>query len=376
MRKFTLTSLQTPCLLLDKGKLICNTERLKRKMLVTNTVLRIHMKSAKSIQIANLLSETKAITVSTLKEAEVFAEAGFLDIIYAVGLAPQKIPRIRSLISKGADLKVIVDSEAHIEAIATSAGTEQIKVLIEIDCDGHRGGISFKQIERILRLARSLDLPAAKFHGILIHAGESYEAKDEQSLINASMNEQMVATHVANQLRYAGIPCPIISIGSTPTALLANNLKEITEMRAGVFMFFDLFQYNLGLCSAEDIALSVLTTVISRQADKGWIFIDAGWMALSRDRGTSRQKVDYFYGMVCDEHGNIIPDLLVISTHQEHGVLAMRPGSEHSLPNFSLGTLLRILPIHACATASQFENYYVLDDTTETIEIWPRFSGW
>src|SRR2546427_10255749 len=84
----------------------------------------------------------------------------------------------------------------------------------------------------------------------------------------------------------------LVSVGSTPTALAASRLDGVTEVRAGVYVFFDLVMRNIGVCTAEDVALSVLATVIGHQADKGWAIVDAGWMAMSRDRGTARQKQD------------------------------------------------------------------------------------
>ncbi len=98
-------------------------------------------------------------------------------------------------------------------------------------------------------------------------------------------------------------------------------------------MIGDLFQAGIGSCTIDDIALSVLTTVIGHQRDKGWIITDAGWMALSRDRGTARQAVDQGYGVACDGSGQPYPDLIVRDANQEHGILALRPGSTATLPD-------------------------------------------
>ena len=148
-------------------------------------------------------------------------------------------------------------------------------------------------------------------------------------------------------------------------------------MRAGVYIFNDLVQAGIGACEIDDIALSVLTTVIGHQKDKGWVVTDAGWMSLSRDRGTASQKVDQGYGLVCDFAGNPISDLIVIDTNQEHGIIARRPGSTAPLPEMSLGTLLRILPNHACATAAQFSQYDVIPREPDApLQKWHRIDGW
>jgi D-serine deaminase-like pyridoxal phosphate-dependent protein len=176
-------------------------------------------------------------------------------------------------------------------------------------------------------------------------------------------------------LRGAGFPAPVVSIGSTPTALSATDLGGVTEVRAGVYLFFDLVMHGIGLAGLDEIALSVLTTVIGHQRDKGWILVDAGWMAMSRDRGTANQAVDQGYGLVCDVDGNPFADLIMVSANQEHGILAIRDGSSTPLPDLPFGTRLRILANHACATAAQFGEYQVVEEG-EVVARWPRFNGW
>ena len=108
-------------------------------------------------------------------------------------------------------------------------------------------------------------------------------------------------------LRAAGHACPVVSAGSTPTFMSARSFDGLTEFRAGVCVFFDLFQAGVGVCGLDEIALSVLTTVIGHQREKGWTITDAGWMAMSRDRGTASQAVDQGYGLVCGLDGAPIP---------------------------------------------------------------------
>lgn len=103
---------------------------------------------------------------------------------------------------------------------------------------------------------------------------------------------------------------------------------------------------------------------------------DAGWMALSRDRGTADQKIDQGYGLVSDERGNVVADLIVIDANQEHGIIARRPDSTEPVPDLPLGTRLRILPNHACATAAQFSHYNVIPEGDAPLKTWRRISGW
>ncbi len=153
-------------------------------------------------------------------------------------------------------------------------------------------------------------------------------------------------------------------------------MMAVTELRAGVYMFFDLVQAGIGVCDLDDIALSVLATVIGHQREKNWIITDAGWMALSSDRGTAGQAMDQYYGLVCDPEGRIYPDLVVLRANQEHGILAARPGSRAEIPALRIGDRVRILPNHACATAAQHDCYHVLDEKNSVTATWPRFRGW
>jgi D-serine deaminase-like pyridoxal phosphate-dependent protein len=159
---------------------------------------------------------------------------------------------------------------------------------------------------------------------------------------------------------------------------MARSLEGVTELRAGVYMFHDLVMAGLEVCRLEDIALSVLATVICHQAEKGWVITDGGWMALSRDRGTAAQPVDQGYGVVCTEAGEILPDVLVASANQEHGVVAARQGAPRlDVARFPIGARLRVLPNHACATAAQHDGYLVVGADGVGVEAqWPRLNGW
>jgi D-serine deaminase-like pyridoxal phosphate-dependent protein len=185
----------------------------------------------------------------------------------------------------------------------------------------------------------------------------------------------------AERLRAAALPCPVVSVGSTPTALSAEHLQGVTEVRAGVYVFHDLVMHGVGVCALDEIALSVLATVIGHQQEKGWVLVDAGWMAMSRDRGTQAQAVDQGYGLVCSEDGKPVAGLIMSSANQEHGILSWREGLASGPvgatleQRFPVGTRLRVLPNHACATAAQFPHYEVLRADGGTTR-WPRFYGW
>ena len=375
----TLTALDTPALILDVGKAENNVARLTKRMARLGVRLRPHVKTAKSVDVVRHLFQDQRppITVSTVKEAEYFAGDGFTDITYAVGIAPDKIARVVSLCQRGADVQVVIDTTDQALALAAAAshGAKMPGVLIEIDCDGHRGGL-VPGDRNLLKVANILRDAGLDLRGVLTHAGESYGCRNGEGLAEAAEAERAAAVASAELLREQGHACPLVSVGSTPTAHFARDLRGVTEVRAGVFMFFDLVMHGIGVCGIDDIALSVLATVIGHKAEKGWILVDGGWMALSRDRGTARHPIDQGYGLVCDIEGRPYPDLIVSDASQEHGIISVRPGSPQRLPEVAVGTRVRILPNHACATGAQHERYHVTRGTGEVVATWPRVRGW
>ena len=376
----SLEELETPALVLDCTKLDRNIRRLRDRLDALGAALRPHLKTAKSIDVARLVmgSPQGPATVSTLREAEYFAGHGVRDILYAVGLAPAKLPRVARIRAGGTDLAVIVDNAEAARAIATFSRErgDRIPVLIEIDSDGHSSGVQPRQTDLLLGVGRALHAGGAELRGVMTHAGASYDRHTPAALAAIAEQERAAAVSCADALRAAGLPCPVVSVGSTPTAHFAQRLDGVTEVRAGVFMFFDLVMAGIGICSLDDIAASVLATVIGHQRQKGWILVDAGWMALSRDRGTAKQAVDQGYGVVCDLDGVPYPDLIVADANQEHGIVAVRRGSSAPLPDLPVGAMVRILPNHACATAAQHDRYHVVEGDGALRAVWPRISGW
>ena len=274
--------------------------------------------------------------------------------------------------------QVIGDTVEQAEAVALASRTsgEVIPALIEIDCDGHRSGVPPQDKERILSIGHAIT-QGGELRGVMTHAGGSYAARGATALRQAAETERRSVVDAANILRQAGLPCPVVSVGSTPTAHYATDLSGVTEVRAGVFVFFDLVMAGIGICEIDDIAMSVLATVIGHQREKGWILIDAGWMAMSQDRGTSKQEIDQGYGLVCDSAGTPFQDLILADANQEHGILKVRPGSNAVLPELAIGDRVRILPNHACATGAQHRSYHIVHGTSDIVtNEWVRFTGW
>jgi D-serine deaminase-like pyridoxal phosphate-dependent protein len=377
----TLDTLDTPALLLDVTRLDRNIARMRGHLSTLGPRLRPHLKTAKCLEVARRVMDGPEgpVTVSTLKEAEQFGAAGVRDILYAAGIAPGKLNRVTASRRSGVDLSIVVDSVQAAEAVARHSRetADRLPTLIEIDSDGHRAGIRRTHAALLVEIGRILHEGGAELRGVITHAGESYHCQGDNAIMAMAEQERAEAVGCAELLRAAGLPAPVVSIGSTPTARFAHGLEGVTEVRAGVFMFFDLFMTGLGVCTTDDIAVSVLATVTGSNAEKGWIIVDAGWMAMSSDRNTRGQAVDQFFGLVCDIEGTPYPDLVMIKANQEHGVIAARPGSAAVPPDLPIGAKLRILPNHACATSSKHDHYRVVKSGSRQIDaIWQRFNGW
>ena len=374
-----LAELPTPCLVLDRAILRRNIARMAQTVARHGVALRPHMKTAKSIDVARLALQDQpgGITVSTLAEAEYFAAHGIADILYAVGITPQKLDQVAKLNAAGAQVMVITDDPETAGAIA--AHPLPPRALIEIDTGESRGGVTPDDGD-LLAIAAVL---GPRLGGVMTHAGHSYSGRSIGDMARIAEAERSGVVRAAETLRGAGHAAPIVSMGSSPTALHATHLDGITEVRAGVYMFGDLFQSEIGTHGIDDIALTVLTSVIGRRP--GRLLVDAGGLALSKDRSTEGAPRDYGFGLVLDLAGHPLGDasgvvtggipngIVVRRAYQEHGLIELGPGE---LTGLRVGDKLRIAPNHTCMTAAAHDRYHVIDGGDVVVAVWPRVNGW
>lgn len=376
MNQETIFDLTTPALVLDRQRLEANAGRMRDKVGSLGVALRPHVKTSKSIPVLDVLLDGHRgpITVSTLAEARYFFAHGVTDILYAVGIAPVKLPEVAELIRAGCKLRIILDTIEAADAVRAFSDAEgvPIEVLIEIDSDGHRAGVT-PDDPQLIEIGQRLQ---ARLAGVMTHAGASYDCRSRHEFEVMAEQERTLTLEAAERLRSVGLPSPIVSVGSTPTLHYARSLKGVTEARAGVYAFGDLVQSELGTCRIEDIAIGVIASVIGHNCRHQRLLIDAGFLALSRDRGTADLPVDWGFGAVCDPvTGEIIDGISVSSTNQEHGIITARQG-DVDFDHFPVGSRLKILPNHACATAAAYNEYHVTNGSHEIVDIWERVNGW
>ena len=372
--------IETPALLVDEAKLDANINRMADRAGELGVPLRPHIKTAKSIDIAKklLARNAEGLTVSTLKEADYFVDKGIFDLFYAVSLTPDKVAHVARLETKGGDIKCLLDNMQAAELCAEAAKAEGIvlPVLIEIDVDGNRAGIN-PQSDEFFALAEFLNTHRnIQMCGIMSYGGASYDCTSavEMRALCDLHNTALIRTKAA--LEAQSVPCPMTSFGSTPPLLWAEDFDGASELRAGVYTFWDVFQAGLGCCEVEDIALSVLTTINGTYPDKNRIIVDAGALALSADRSTAGREFDAGFGLVCDASGALIEDLIVKGVNQEHGLITSKSGAPIPFDKFAIGTQLRILPNHACMTAAAYQGYHVIGPAGKITTEWPRINHW
>lgn len=375
----TLDTLPTPALILDRAILLRNTRRMSEKLTAAGVALRPHVKTAKSLEVARLATQGHdgRITVSTLAEARYFAAGGFKDIFYAVGIVPSKLPAISALRRQGVNLRVVTDNLPVARAIAEAGRAgDSFSVFIEIDSGAHRAGLPYPDLSALLEIARTLHAaPNVELAGVMTHGGHSYHQNTVAGIRLAADQERTAVTAAAKMLRDAGLPCPIVSAGSTPTTTHGQSFEGITEMRPGVYVFNDLDQVGIGSCGAGDMALSVMASVIGHYPHRNQLLIDAGALALSKDISAQEFMPKAGYGTIKDSP---LPELAVVACSQEHGFV----GADAALPydKLPIGSRVRILPNHACITAAAYDRYYVVDseqgDGRTVVATYDRVNGW
>lgn len=373
----SILELPTPALLLDQTILERNLTRMQDRANTFGVALRPHIKTHKCIEIANHQLElgARGITCSTLYEVDQFVAAGFNDITLAVPLVPIHIEHILELSDK-ATIRVLIDSLDMLERLESiERGGERLHVWLKIDCGHHRAGVDPRSphAEKLVRaLSESKNL---FFDGILTHAGHSYGAKNRADLLVFAEQERSVMAEFAEKMRSKGYKIPSVSIGSTPTMSVAENLDGINEIRPGNYAFYDYTQVMLGSCGISDCALTVLASVVSHQPGASHFVVDAGALALSKDTGPVHISNDMDMGIIFEDYDRrrLQAHVQLKFLSQEHGKVLLSDPLVMGM-QYKVGDRVRILEHHSCLTAANFDYYYVVKGY-DVVERWKIHRG-
>jgi D-serine deaminase-like pyridoxal phosphate-dependent protein len=371
-----LHTIKTPSLVLDVARVRRNAEQMSERIKGLGATLRPHVKTHKCVEVARIQTGGGAggITVSTLAEARAFAAHGFKDITYAVPIEPGKFDEAMEL-SNSCERFALITDDVDIPPLLDEAARRRgltLDLFMKVDCGYHRCGVEPDRPEA-LAIPRRIGAAAnLRFAGVLTHAGHSYHARSRDELLSIARHERDVMTEFAARLRSDGVEVPTVSVGSTPTATHYEHLEGVDEARPGNYIFFDAFQATLGSCAFADCALTVLAAVVHRDRARRKVVLDAGAIALSKDRGPVEFDPSCGYGRVLDL-GGAETGLRVGSLSQEHGeVLLEDDGQLDALP---VGARVRVLANHSCLSAAQHTHYHVLEGS-RVVDRWEIQRGW
>jgi D-serine deaminase-like pyridoxal phosphate-dependent protein len=371
-----LHNIKTPSLVLDAERVRRNAERMSERIAKLGASLRPHVKTHKCVEVARIQTSGHAggITVSTLAEARAFAAHGFKDITYAVPIEPGKFDEAIEL-SKLCERFALITDDLSIPANLDEAARRRgltLDLFLKVDCGYHRCGVEPGQPEA-LEIPRRIDAAThLRFAGVLTHAGHSYHARTREELLAIARHERDLMTEFAARLRSDGVAVPTVSVGSTPTATHYEHLEGVDEARPGNYIFFDAFQATLGSCAFADCALTVLAAVVHRDRARRKVVLDAGAIALSKDRGAVELDPACGYGHVLDLEG-AETGLRVGSLSQEHGEVLVE--DDRLLNALNVGARVRVLANHSCLAAAQHTHYHVLEGS-RVVDRWEIQRGW
>jgi len=337
--------LDTPCLVVDLDRAEANARWMGAAAAERGVALRPHVKTHKSIALAQLQLDAGAagITVGTLGEAEVFAAAGIDDIFVAYPLWAEgtKADRLRSIHAK-APLIVGVDSTAGADRLAAAVAglASPLRVLVEIDSGGHRTGVA--DPAAAIAVARRVRDAGLQVLGVFTHGGHGYSAPGAR--VAAAADEVGLLGAAADALRAEGFAVERISAGSTPTAVLAA-AGQVNEIRPGTYLLGDRTQVALDAMPPEGIALVVAATVVSSSVG-GQFVIDSGAKSLTKDRAPFLAGFGSIAGY---------PDAVIERLYDYHAAVTIPPGA----PAPALGEVVAVVPNHVCPVVDLFDTFVV-----------------
>ena len=356
MRKL---SPDTPYLAIDQKQLAKNIASMAKKTSKARINLRPHVKTHKIPELAKLqlASGAVGITVATIGEAEVFAKKGIRDIFIAYPLlvSESKLKRLMKL-SRKVKLTLAIDSTQGAKALAK--GLAGVKVLVEIDSGHHRSGCDPKQAGEVALGAKTLGLNPV---GIFTFPGHSYKPKGAKQAV---ADEQRALREAATAMAKVGIEAIVVSSGSTPSAGVsaessAKSVKTkslVNELRPGVYVFNDAQQLELGTCSANQIALWAVATVVSVNGNR--MILDSGSKTLGADKAAWASG----YGRLLD-----FPEARIVALSEHHATVvfpkakkigAGARGTGQKSPK--IGDLVRVVPNHVCNAINLFDLIYLV----------------
>lgn len=337
----------TPAVVVDLDVLERNLDDMTAYCTAHGLALRPHTKTHKAIELARMQLARGAIglTVAKVGEAEVMAECGTQQILVAHPIVgEEKVRRLATLTPK-IDVLVALDSLTAAQGLSRVAQDcgRTLGVLVEFDSGSKRCGVAAG--EECAKLGEAIRaLPGVEVRGLMTYFGSVWGDEQQRSEEVARLRSDVQRAIVA--FDRAGLPLEIVSAGSTPAAKMSHLVPGITEIRPGTYVYNDLNTYYQGLCTLEDCAVRVITTVVSTSV-AGQVVVDAGSKVFSSDALSAGPKRGF--GRVMEIEGATISKL-----NEEHGYVE---ASDYGA--FAVGQVLSVVPNHVCTCINMHDEVYV-----------------
>lgn len=346
-----------PTLVIEKDICLRNIERMAKKAAENHLRFRPHFKTHQSAEIGEWFKNfgVEAITVSSARMAEFFALHGWNDITLAF---PVNILEINSVnrLAANCKLNVLIENKEAAKILAGKI-SHPLGVYFKIDTGYHRTGINSSKTSVITALLKILESNKKLiFKGFLAHNGHTYNARSVNEIFSRHF-DSLLKLRTLKSMYKIDFPHLEISLGDTPSASVCTNFQGIDEIRPGNFVFYDLMQQNLGVCSFDDIAVKMMCPVVSKHLSRNEVVIYGGAIHLSKESITNINGKEMFGRIMIQNNGEKIlldPLNYVARLSQEHGILKV---TQKQFKNFNVGDLVEIIPVHSCLTANLSRNY-------------------
>ena len=348
--------IKKPTLIVDQEKAVRNIKRIAKKAHFSGTALWPHFKTHQSVTIGNWFKDYKiaGVTVSSLTMGKYFAEAGWRNIYIAFPLNINEIDEIAELADK-VELTVLVNEEVQVAYLINrlKAG---IKIKVEIETGAQRSGVLPDEDEQLNTLLELINSSKHIFDGFYSHFGHTYKANDP-SKVRSIFNEahgKLLSLKEKYQVYQ-----PKIALGDTPGASVLESYENIYSLHAGNYVFYDLTQAQIGVCSEEDIAIALAAPIVSKNKDRLELVVYGGGIHLSKESLLSTEIDTIIYGKVVEMESTgwseSLKECYVRAISQEHGVVKV---TKNIFERYNIGDTIGILPVHSCMTADCMGGYY------------------
>lgn len=371
-----ISSLATPAFIVDKEKVEKNCRRMLDLAKSNGIHLRGQTKTHKTVEggIAQTGGTKRKVVTSTLIECEMYADQGFDDILYGFPFIQSHLERVFALTERLEEFHLMVANQEACQMLEQSAPPEGKlwSVFLKVDCGNARAGVWWEDDEAVDIVKFIQGCQNLTFQGIYAHCGNSYGAHSISEVERVRDNSVEMMVSLAGKLKEAGLECPHWGVGSTPSCSHASNrFENLTEIHPGNYVFYDNQQVGLGSCGLDDVAGKVLTRVLGHYPKRKQMLVDCGFTAITK-QGIGSQAHPKMIAPV-DEH----QDLMLSNMTQEIGFV--EPIAPEGSIDFSLhpvGSLLKLIPYHSCASAACHPTYYVHDSQGIIQELWTPCRGW